>query len=82
MPGYSVQFVHNDYYAVILDGIKVGIVFPARGDQALSLYPNPAVFPDLAFTGLPAPMRPEFMTFPDMDALKAFLGIQELEVAA
>ncbi len=76
------QFVHNDYYAVILDGIKVGIVFPARGDQALSLYRTPLcsrIWPSLAS---PAPMRPEFMTFPDMDALKAFLGIQELEVAA
>lgn len=82
MSAFSLEPIHADYTAVYHDGIKVGIVFPARGDQALSLYPNPAVFPDLAFTGLPAPMRPEFMTFPDMDALKDFLGVEREEMAA
>jgi hypothetical protein len=82
MGTFSIEPIHADYTAVYCDGVKVGIVFPARGDQALSLYPNPAVFPDLAFTGLPAPMRPEFMTFPDMDALRSFLGVSDEAVAA
>ena len=82
MSAFSITEIHADYSAIYHDGVKVGIVFPARGDQALSLYPNPAVFPDLAFTGLPAPMRPEFMTFPDMDALRSFLGVEAMEEAA
>lgn len=82
MSPFRIEPVHADYSAVYHNGIKVGIIFPARGEDELSLYPNPAAFPDLTFTGLPAPMEPRFMTFPDMEALAAFLGIEEDRVAA
>lgn len=82
MSGFRIEPVHQDYAAVYHNEIKVGIIFPARGEDELSLYPNPAAFPDLTFTGLPAPMEPRFMSFPNMEALEAFLGITQERVAA
>lgn len=82
MSGFRIEHIHADYSAVYHGDTKVGIIFPARGEDELSLYPNPAAFPDLTFTGLPAPMEPRFMSFPDMGTLEAFLGIAEERVAA
>lgn len=79
---FRIEHIHADYSAVYHGDTKVGIIFPARGEDELSLYPNPAAFPDLTFTGLPAPMEPRFMSFPSIDALASFLGIEQERVAA
>lgn len=82
MTAYRIEHLHADYSAVFHGETKVGIIFPARGDDELALYPNPAAFPDLTFTGLPAPMEPRFMTFANLSAVEAFLGIEQERAAA
>ena len=82
MSAFRIEPVHQDYLAVYHGDVKAGIIFPARGDDELALYPNPAAFPDLTFTGLPAPMEPRFMTFPSLQAVEAFLGIEQRAEAA
>lgn len=79
---FRIEHIHADYSAVYHGDTKVGIIFPARGEDELSLYPNPAAFPDLTFTGLPAPMEPRFMSFPSIADLEAFLGIEQRAEAA
>ena len=55
---------------------KVAMLFqPAEAGAPWQLYPNPDAFPGLGFEGLPAPLRPEFMSFPDLAAVEDFLGI-------
>ncbi len=55
---------------------KVAMLFqPAEAGAPWQLYPNPDAFPGLGFEGLPAPLRPEFMSFPDLAAVEVFLGI-------
>jgi len=61
---------------VWLGDVKVAILFaPSEDGAPYHLYPHPAAFPTLGFQGLPAPLRPEFMAFPDLDAVRDFLGI-------
>ncbi|MBE7201077.1 MAG: hypothetical protein INR70_25190 [Parafilimonas terrae] len=56
--------------------VKVAILFsPLNEGESYQLYPHPATYPTLDFRGLPAPLRPEFMSFPDLEAVEAFLGI-------
>ncbi len=56
---------------------KVAMLFqPAEPGAPWQLYPNPDAFPGLGFEGLPAPLRPEFMSFPDLAAVEVFLGIR------
>lgn len=64
-------------------GRKVAILFPPldAGGSYL-LYPHPITFPGLGFEGLPAPLRPEFMTFATLDDVHAFLGIGEVSARA
>ncbi len=55
---------------------KVAMLFaPAEPGGPWQLYPNPDAFPGLDFAGLPAPLRPEFMSFPDLAAVESFLGL-------
>lgn len=61
---------------VWLGDVKVAILFaPSEDGAPYHLYPHPSAFPTLGFQGLPAPLRPEFMAFPDLDAVRAFLGL-------
>ena len=65
---------------VWLGDVKVAILFaPSEDGARYHLYPHPATFPTLGFLGLPAPLQPEFMAFPDVEAVRAFLGIAERE---
>ena len=48
---------------------------PAEPGAPWQLYPHPDAFPGLNFDGLPAPLRPEFMSFPDLAAVEDFLGL-------
>ena len=55
---------------------KVAMLFaPAEPGAPWQLYPHPDTFPGLTFEGLPAPLRPEFMSFPDLAAVEDFLGL-------
>lgn len=61
---------------VWLGDVKVAILFsPLEEGAPYHLYPHPATYPTLDFQGLPEPLLPEFMAFPDLEAVKAFLGI-------
>jgi hypothetical protein len=61
---------------VWLGSIKVAILFrPVGSDEPYQLYPHPGTYRTLDFAGLPAPLRPEFMSFPTLAAVEAFLGI-------
>jgi hypothetical protein len=58
-------------------GRKVAMLFPPlEPGGCYQLYPHPDTFPTLNFEGLPAPLRPEFMSFASLDAVCAFLGIK------
>ncbi len=57
---------------------KVAILFPpAEPGAGWQLYPHPDTFPGLNFEGLPAPLRPEFLAFPDLAEVERFLGIAD-----
>lgn len=59
---------------------KVAILFaPSEPGAPWKLYPHPDSFPGLSFEGLPAPLRPEFTDFANLDAVEAFLGIHATE---
>ena len=49
---------------------------------AWQLYPHPDTFPGLNFEGLPEPLRPEFLAFPDLPEVERFLGIRDAEPVA
>ncbi|MEL6062737.1 MULTISPECIES: hypothetical protein [unclassified Methylobacterium] len=62
---------------------KVAILFPPLEEGgAWQLYPHPDTFPGLNFEGLPAPLRPEFLAFPDLPEVERFLGIRDEAPAA
>ena len=62
---------------------KVAILFPpVEPGAAWQLYPHPDTFPGLNFEGLPEPLRPEFLAFPDLPEVERFLGIRDAEPAA
>ncbi|GJE11777.1 MULTISPECIES: hypothetical protein [Methylobacterium] len=68
---------------VRLGSEKVAILFPpVEPGSAWQLYPHPDTFPGLNFDGLPEPLRPEFLAFPDLPEVERFLGIREEEPAA
>lgn len=57
---------------------KVAILFPpVEEGGAWQLYPHPDTFPGLNFAGLPAPLQPEFLAFPDLPEVERFLGIRD-----
>ncbi|MGV7030185.1 hypothetical protein [Methylobacterium symbioticum] len=57
---------------------KVAMLFqPAEPGAPWQLYPHPDAFPGLTFEGLPAPLRPEFMSFSDLGAVEDFLGLRK-----
>jgi hypothetical protein len=57
---------------------KVAILFPPLEEGgAWQLYPHPETFPGLNFEGLPAPLQPEFLAFPDLPEVERFLGIRD-----
>ena len=57
---------------------KVAILFPpVEEGGAWQLYPHPDAFPGLNFEGLPAPLQPEFLAFPDLPEVERFLGIRD-----
>lgn len=68
---------------VRLGSEKVAILFPpVEPGSAWQLYPHPDTFPGLNFDGLPEPLRPEFLAFPDLPEVERFLGIRNEEPAA
>lgn len=75
---YSIETLsYSSTRLVRLGGRKVAILFPPlEPGGAYQLYPHPDTFRSLTFAGLPAPLRPEFMTFPNLEAVHAFLGIR------
>ncbi|AWN42983.1 hypothetical protein [Methylobacterium durans] len=57
-------------------GTKAAILFAPMGPgEPYQLYPHPDTYRSLTFEGLPAPLRPEFMAFPTLEAVRAFLGL-------
>ncbi|MBE7249024.1 hypothetical protein ACLBX9_13370 [Methylobacterium sp. A49B] len=68
---------------VRLGSEKVAILFPpVEPGAAWQLYPHPDAFPGLNFEGLPEPLRPEFLAFPDLPEVERFLGIRDAQPTA
>jgi hypothetical protein len=82
MDSYRLEQIKPDYWLVMRGLTKVAIVFPGEAPGSLKLYPHPDTYPDLYFTGLPAPLLPDWMTFSSMSALREFLAIQPEAIAA
>lgn len=78
---YCIQTLSYSSTRLVWRGnVKVAILFsPLEEGAPYHLYPHPATFPSLDFKGLPEPLRPEFMAFPDIEAVEAFLGIASQE---
>ncbi|MER2263659.1 hypothetical protein [Methylobacterium oxalidis] len=73
---YAIEPGHGSTSLVRHGGTKAAILFaPMAPGEPYQLYPHPDTYGSLTFEGLPAPLRPEFMAFPDLDAVRAFLGI-------
>jgi hypothetical protein len=81
--GWSIEtLTYSATRIVRLGARKVAILFPpAEQGAAWQLYPHPDAFPGLNFEGLPAPLRPEFLAFPDLPAVERFLGIERAPAA-
>ena len=88
MSAFRIEATFSDYYAVLHEGRRVAILFPARSyvkadvwpaQQALpwSLMPDPEAFPDAACTGLPRPLSPAGNRFDSFSNVLAFLGIEQ-----
>lgn len=77
-PAYTIETLsYSSTSLVRLGGAKVAILFPPlEPGDCYQLYPHPDTFRSLTFAGLPAPLRPEFMSFESLDAVRAFLGIR------
>lgn len=82
MTAFRIEHVWADYHRIMRGDTKVAIVFPADINGRLAVYPHPDTYPDLAFTGVPAPLLPEWMTFGSMHEVAAFLGIEQERAAA
>lgn len=82
--GWSIETLsYSPTRIVRLGAEKVAILFPpAEPGAAWQLYPHPDTFPGLNFEGLPEPLRPEFLAFPDLPEVERFLGIRDAEPAA
>ena len=76
-PYFIQDLSYSSTSLVWLGSNKVAILFPPlhEGDNYL-LYPHPDTYRDLTFSGVPTPLRPEFMAFTSFDEVQAFLGIQ------
>lgn len=74
---YQIEFLSYSATSIVwLGDVKVAIVFPPLHDGGpYQIYPHPGTFPTLSFAGLPSPLRPEFMPFQNLDAVRAFLGM-------
>lgn len=77
MASYRIEsFSYSSASIVWLGDIKAALLFgPPHEGEPYMLYPHPDTYPTLTFKGLPAPLRPEFMRFPTLEAVQAFLGI-------
>jgi hypothetical protein len=77
-PTYAIETLsYSSTSLVRLGSRKVAILFPPlEAGGCYQLYPHPDTFRSLTFAGLPAPLRPEFMPFESLDAVRAFLGIR------
>lgn len=82
--GWSIETLsYSPSRIVRLGDEKVAILFPPlEPGAAWQLYPHPDTFPGLNFEGLPEPLRPEFLSFPDLTEVERFLGIRDQEPAA
>ena len=82
--GWSIETLsYSPTRIVRLGSEKVAILFPpVEPGSTWQLYPHPDAFPGLNFEGLPAPLRPEFLAFPDLPGVERFLGIRDEEPAA
>ncbi len=87
---YSIETLsYSSMRLVRLGDREVAMLFsPLEPGGSYQLYPHCGTFRSLTFEGLPAPLRPEFMSFPSLEAVYAFLGIkpeadeaQELPIA-
>lgn len=93
MSAFTLAQTFDDFFAVLHEGRRVAILFPARSyvkadvwpaQQALpwSLMPDPEAFPDAACTGLPRPLSPAGNRFDSFSDVLAFLGIEQRAEAA
>ncbi|MEE7450861.1 hypothetical protein MRF4_25380 [Methylobacterium radiotolerans] len=82
--GWSIETLsYSPTRIVRLGAEKVAILFPPdEPGAAWQLYPHPDTFPGLNFEGLPEPLRPEFLAFPDLPEVERFLGIRDAVPAA
>ena len=82
--GWSIETLSYSPTRIVRLGTeKVAILFPpVEPGAAWQLYPHPDTFPGLNFEGLPEPLRPEFLAFPDLPEVERFLGIRDAEPAA
>lgn len=74
---YEIEVLSYSSTCIVwLGDVKAALLFPPAHDGgAYQVYPHPGTYPTLSFDGLPAPLRPEFMSFPNLDAVRAFLGM-------
>jgi hypothetical protein len=93
MNGFALIQSQADYFAVLHEGRKVAILYPARpyvqadvypAQQALpwSIVPDPEAFPDASCVGLPMPLSPAGNRFNSFAEVEAFLGLQASQEAA
>jgi hypothetical protein len=70
-PAYAIETLsYSSTSLVRLGSRKVAILFPPlEAGGCYQLYPHPDTFRSL-------PLRPEFMPFESLDAVRAFLGIR------
>ncbi|WP_457104756.1 hypothetical protein [Methylobacterium sp. P5_C11] len=82
--GWSIETLsYSPTRIVRLGSEKVAILFPpVEPGASWQLYPHPDTFPGLNFEGLPEPLRPEFLAFPDLPEVERFLGIRVAESVA
>jgi hypothetical protein len=82
--GWTIETLSYSPSRIVRRGAeKVAILFPPlEPGGAWQLYPHPDTFPGLNFEGLPEPLRPEFLAFPDLAEVERFLGIGDAEPAA
>ncbi len=80
---FRIENLNNSSTSIVwLGKAKVAILFRPVGEgEPYQLYPHPGTYRTLDFKGLPAPLRPEFMSFPTLEAVEAFLGIAPHEEA-
>jgi hypothetical protein len=73
-PTECLEILHGD--------TRAAIIYPPEDDGRVAIYPWPPTYPDLAFTGLPAPLKPEWDWHPSLASVRQMLGIEQARVAA